>query len=123
WGPALLEVLDLLADALELLFGRDHVFLDLRVIGLAPDGIRLAHHFLKNEPKALPDRVSRFGLRGLAERSQVRPESIELLGNVEFVGEDGDLLGDSLRVAPRASHQLGHRTLNPFMLLLQTHRS
>ena len=87
--------------------------------GLAADGVCLAHHLLQDEAEPLANRIRRLRLRGFAKRGEVGTESIELLGDIELVGENGDLLGDPLRIGAGGPYQIGNRTLYALVMLLQ----
>src|SRR5712671_6643361 len=119
---SLLEVLDLFANPLELFLDRDHVLLDLRIVGLAADSVCLTNHFLKDESESLPHRIGSLRLRGFAECRQVRPETIELLCHVELVGENCNLLGDSLGLSASRADQLGNSPSHALVLLLEPDR-
>src|SRR5258706_11074916 len=116
---ALLEVLDLFANPLELFLDSDHVLLDLRVIGLAADRICFTNHLLQDESESLPHRIRSLRLRGFAECGEMRPEPIELLRHVELVGENCNLLGNSLGICAGRAYQLRNSPSHTLVLLLE----
>src|SRR2546422_11368676 len=70
-GRASLQVVELLAQLLELAFHGDHGLRDPGVVGLRPDGIHLAQQLLREEPELFPDRP--VGGERRATRRQVSP--------------------------------------------------
>src|SRR5436190_13693409 len=70
-GRASLQVVELLAQLLELAFHGDHGPRDPGVVGLRPDGIHLAQQLLREEPELFPDRPVAGERR--ATRRQVSP--------------------------------------------------
>src|SRR6056297_587630 len=89
----LLNVLDLLPDPLELRLQLDHVLGQRGVVGLRADGIRLAPELLEQEIQAPPDRLSPVRARqDLAKLCDMASEADELLGDVQSVRRDHDLL-------------------------------
>src|SRR4051812_9070431 len=50
----------------------------------------------------------------------MRAKAVELLGDVELVGEYGDLLGDALRIRAGTANQLRYRALDALVLFLQS---
>src|SRR2546423_9755103 len=118
----LLEVLDLLPNPLQLFLRRDYVFLDLGVTRLAANRVRLAHHLLENESESFADGIGGLGLRRLTKRGDVRSKAIQLLRDVEFVGEDSDFLSHPLRIGTCSAKQLADGALDALVVLLQANR-
>ena len=79
------------------------------VIGLTARRIGLPHQLLRQEPESLADPVGGALVEGGAASGDVRPESVQLLGHIQPLGEDSDLLGHALLVDGDAVGQDTHR--------------
>ena len=92
----LLDVLDLLAHALDLGLQLDDRVRDHGVLALGADRVGLAGHLLEEEIEA-----PAHGVRAREERLEVRRVALEtgqLLADVDAVGEERDLLLEAARV-------------------------
>src|SRR5688572_3060038 len=92
-GSRSLNVLHLLAHALDLLLERDHRVHHLRRRGLAADGVDLAPHLLGQEVEALAARLR--AVHGRPGLGHVAAEALHLLRDVVALGRPGRLLVDA----------------------------
>src|SRR5579884_2172371 len=102
--PRLLDVLDLLAQALELALDRDH----------APGD--LPPHLLQDDLQRAADGAT-GGERRL-ELRDVAPKARELLGDVATVGKQGDLGRQAPGIHRRRAGQLRHAPAQPGVIVL-----
>ncbi len=117
-----LDVLDLLPDALELFLYSDDVGEDDRIACFAAGSVRFPDHFLEQESQSFSNRLS-FGLSNrLAERTDVSMEALDLLGDIQAVGENGDFSSKPLRIDVHSCRQLPHGLLQSRCVLSQTYR-
>src|SRR3990172_1348836 len=88
-----LDILHLLAAALELGLELDHEVREVRVRGLGTDRVGFARKLLEQEVEP-----AAHGLRLLEQRAELREVAAhahDLLGDVEALRGQGDLLGDA----------------------------
>src|SRR3990170_8094956 len=97
FGPALFNILDLLAQALQFAFDGDDRARDLHVVGLRPDRVGLAPHLLQQELQ-FPAQRAVGGGEVEGELLGVAAQPRQLLGDVAALGEDDDLGGQALFV-------------------------
>src|SRR5262245_4820108 len=89
----LLNVLDLLAQPLELRLQLHHPVRDRRIAALRPDRVRFAHELLEQELELAPDRPARPArVDQLAKLIDVAAQPHDLLGHVHALGRERDLL-------------------------------
>src|SRR5262249_41799368 len=96
----LFHVLDLLAHLLELGLGADDQIDDLGRGGFGAHRVELAAELLDEEVEATPDAAALLRRRRdqRAHLGQMALRAHDLLGDVELVGEDRDLLRDPRRI-------------------------
>src|SRR5262249_38304805 len=94
--PRSFHVLHLLAQALDLVLHHHHRVGDLDVVGLGADGVGLAVHLLEQEVELAPRQLG--AVHQGPELVEVSREPDTLLGAVEAVGHERQLLGDARRV-------------------------
>ena len=96
---------DLLAQLLDLVLELDHDLGDHRVVALRAERVDLAVHLLEQEVELAP------GQLGVDEQApelvEVRPQAHALLGAVEPLGQERDLLRDPHRDRPATSPSSG----------------
>src|SRR5450432_2878850 len=107
---ALLDVLGLLAQALELRLALDDEAGDAGVLSLRPDGVELAPHLLDDEVELAPHGARRP--HELTQVPEVRLEPNELLADVEPLGHERRLLSDAARLEARLFAQAAEPLLD-----------
>src|SRR5262245_46274483 len=118
----LLNVLHLLAHALELRLQLHHPVRDRRVAALRPDRIHLAQELLEQELELAPHRPTRpRRVEQVSELIEVTAQAHDLFGDVHAVGRDRDLLVQArlveqprlrLELARALAQPLAHRLLD-----------
>src|SRR5512138_3723190 len=89
----LFDVLDVLADALELVLDGQALARDADVLRLGGQGVGLAVELLRQEIELTSDRLDDLGREEGLERIEVGPEPADLLGQVVTLGQERRLLG------------------------------
>src|SRR3954471_22339310 len=110
---ALLDILDLLAQLLELRLRRDDQFRHADPVRLGPDGVDLAVHLLQKKIQLPPAR-----LRAVAERipvHQVGPEPGDLFADVGAGGGAYDLCGQRSAIDRHVGRELEDTLVKPLL--------
>src|SRR5512135_3580505 len=89
----LFDVLDVLADALQLVLDGQALAGDADILGLRGQGVGLAVELLSQEIELAPDRLDDPGREKDLERIEVGLEPADLLGQIVTLGQEGGLLG------------------------------
>src|SRR5579875_3386822 len=115
-AAVLLEVLNLLPQALQLALDRDHALGDLQVVGLAPDGVDLPPQFLDDEVQGAAHGPG--GPERRPELAEVAAEAGDLLADVAALGKHRHFGGEPSGVHRHARGELRDPPGQPIPVLL-----